>query len=272
VGNGFPGLAVVSLIALLGALALAILLVLQPWAPTSIAPELGLAPDTGVGLGAAKPVAAERAFAVAPAQRAQDGGAELVAAGASAPGSGSKLVSGLAPARAVARSAEPTEAVPEAPQPPEPQPVPEPEQPLPPPSPEPPPAPVPVVAPAPAPAESSPQAVAAVPSGPAVLGGGPQTAGTGKLGAVEGETPGGEEAEESEEAEEGEGEEEREDECTPPFSLAFEGTRHEVAVCFEAFDGEAGLYLLIDGELIDIDTWGNQPPSTEPEGAEPALP
>jgi len=97
-----------------------------------------------------------------------------------------------------------------------------------------------------------------------VLGGGPRAAGTGELGGVEGETPKGEE--------EGEGEDEREDECTPPFSLVFEGARHEVALCFEAVGGEGGLYLLLDGELIEIDTWGGRPPLEGTEGAGPALP
>jgi hypothetical protein len=246
------------LVALLGVLALAILIALQPWAPASVAPQLGLAPGIGVGLGDAIPVASEPALAVAPAQRARDGGSELVAASASAAGSGSQLASGLAPAQAVAHSAPaaPTEAAPEAPQPPEPQPVAEPEQSSPPPES----TPVPVSAPA----EPSPQPVAAAPTGLVALGSAPQTAGAGELGGVEGETPEGEEVAE----EEGEGE----DECTPPFSLVLEGIRHEVAICFEASEGEVGLYLLLDGELIDIDTWGNQPAPGEAEGAEPALP
>ncbi len=46
---------------------------------------------------------------------------------------------------------------------------------------------------------------------------------------------------------------EEEGECTPPFSLSYEGAEHEVAVCFEAAGGETRLYLLLDGALIDVD-------------------
>jgi len=51
VGNGFPGLAIVSLIALLVALGIAALIALQPWAANSTAPQLSVAPGLGIGLG-----------------------------------------------------------------------------------------------------------------------------------------------------------------------------------------------------------------------------
>ncbi|HET9162933.1 MAG TPA: hypothetical protein VFN89_05735 [Solirubrobacterales bacterium] len=67
-------------------------------------------------------------------------------------------------------------------------------------------------------------------------------------------------------------EETRGDECTPPFTLFYAGARHEVAVCFEVVGDEAGLCLLLDGEVIDIGSEGGQSPPLETQGEEPALP
>ena len=202
-------------------------------------------------MGDAAPVASGRALAVSPAQPAAGGGTGAFVSTAATVGGGPQLVAGLGPARAVGRAtpATPIDATPAAPQP-----VAEPE----PPAPAPEPVATPIAAPAP---EAAPQPVAALPKSPAGLGGapsGPSAAGAGEFGEVEGEATELEEEEPvEEEAEEETTEEEttseEEGECTPPFSLSYEGAEHEVALCFEAAGGETRLYLLLDGALIDVD-------------------
>lgn len=95
------------MIALLVALACGLLVALQPWAPTSVAPQLGLAPGIGVALGEATPVEAGSALAVAEARPVPyDSGTRLEAEPATVAASGADLEAGIAPARALSRSGE----------------------------------------------------------------------------------------------------------------------------------------------------------------------
>ncbi len=158
------------MIALLAALAVGLLIALQPWAATSVAPQLGLAPGLGVGLADSVPAAPARPPAVAAARPAVGGGARLVADEGAATEGDSRLEVGLASARAVAHGdgALTTESPPEAPAPgPSPNAVPEQ---APASSPEP------VAAPAPQPVAAVP---VRVPYAPGAFPSGPTTAGPG---------------------------------------------------------------------------------------------
>ncbi|HET8862372.1 MAG TPA: hypothetical protein VFM94_03880 [Solirubrobacterales bacterium] len=98
-------MAVVSLIALLVALAVAVLVSGRPWGASTIAPRLSLAPGIGVALGDSVEAAPGRRLAVAPAQPAGGGAArpatdELAVTSGGAPRS---RVS-IAPAQAIAGS------------------------------------------------------------------------------------------------------------------------------------------------------------------------
>jgi hypothetical protein len=159
VGNGFPGLAIVSLIALLGALGLATLLSLQPWAANAVAPQLSVAPGLGIGLGDAVAVAVApgRQLAVAPARLAIDGVPKLATDEVAAGEGESGLQLGIDPARAVA-APQPVRPPAGSPEPTAPEPLPAPQSP-------PAPVAVPVAAPAPAPAPSpSPEPVVSAPA------------------------------------------------------------------------------------------------------------
>lgn len=166
-------MAIVSLIALLAALAVVVLLSLQPWAATEIAPRVRLAPGLGVALDDAVPVAGGRQLAVAPAQPLLGGGGRLVASAAVVAEDRGGHQFGLAPSRALVAGqrvsgspADPDESPPSSPPAPvAPEPVVEP-----------------VTASVPAPPPAAPAAPAHVPT---VLGGrpgGPSTAGTGEIG------------------------------------------------------------------------------------------
>jgi hypothetical protein len=167
-------LAIVSVIALLGALGLAALIALQPWAANSVAPQLRVAPGLGVALGDSVAVSRSRQLAVASA-RAATGGKPRFAAGKAVGDDGaSKPELAIAGARVV-RSAQPVDRPESSPgtSPSEPPPVAQP-------APAPAPVAVPIAAPAPSPA---PEPAATSPA-PVVTEGhspGPIGAGTGPL-------------------------------------------------------------------------------------------
>jgi hypothetical protein len=176
-------LAIVSLIALLVALAFVALLSLQPWAVSVVAPQLSVAPGLGAALDDAVALPPGNRLAVAPARPAAvaaAGGRRLAANVATAGAEGSRPRLGVAAARAVARPPgdDGAESRPEQPPAPE----------SPPASPSPPspaPAAVPVATPAPSPA---PEVATAPPTRVASSHGkppaGPTTAG---MGPVDGE-------------------------------------------------------------------------------------
>jgi hypothetical protein len=128
VGNGFPGLAIVSAIALFVALGLAALLSLQPWAASSVAPQLSVAPGLGIGLGDSVVVSRDRQLAVEPAQPAAGGAPRFAAADVSVDKGEPQPRLGLAAARVVVASRQPGAPSQGSPQPsqPEPTPVPQP--------------------------------------------------------------------------------------------------------------------------------------------------
>lgn len=131
-GNGFPGLAIVSVIALFVALAgTVLLLVLQLWATGSVTPTLSVAPGLGAAIGDSVAIASAPPAEVADAHVARGGHPALVAAPVVADegGSAGRTVPTIAPAQAVARQepAAPPAAVPK----PSPQPQPQPQAPPP---------------------------------------------------------------------------------------------------------------------------------------------
>jgi hypothetical protein len=161
-------LAIVSLIALLAALALTALATLHPWSsPTSVAPQLSLGQGLGVGLGDAVALPPARSLAVAPARPVAPGAQRLVASEARDAPSAATAVAGVAPARVVSAPTAPS-AAPPTPSAPEPESAPPPQAS--------PPAPVPVAAPAP-----QPEPIATSPARPTLGGGthpdGPAAAG-----------------------------------------------------------------------------------------------
>jgi hypothetical protein len=121
-------LAIVSLIALLVALAVAVLISVQPWGASTLAPQLNLAPGIGVALGDSVEAAPGRQLAVAPAQPAGGGATGLAAGEFAATSSAPQARADIAPARLVAsvgRSDVPGgSSKPPAQQPPAPQPTP----------------------------------------------------------------------------------------------------------------------------------------------------
>ncbi len=128
-GNGFPGLAVVSAIALLVALGVGALAILQPWATDTVAPQLSVAPGLGVGLGDSVVVSRDRQLAVAPAQPATGATPRFIAAGVAVDKGEPRPRLGVAAARVVAspRPGGPSRGSPSPSQPepvPTPQPVP----------------------------------------------------------------------------------------------------------------------------------------------------
>lgn len=172
-GKGFPGLAIVSLIALLAALGVA-LLIAQPWAATTVAPQLSVAPDLGVALGGSVKVASAGEPALAPARQAV-GGREPTSAAGGARAEEREGGSGSQPHVAVARVVATPAPVPQGTPP-----TPPPSEPLPVPQPSPEPVAVPVAAPAPSPASVA--APTRDPSGPGGSPSGPSTAGGGSVG------------------------------------------------------------------------------------------
>jgi len=110
----------------------ALLLALNPLPPTSLGPQVGLAPGIGVGLGDSSPAAPGRTFAVAPAQATGGAAGPAPAVAATVAAGGPRMVASLASARAVTGvvASPPAQAAPEEPAPvaaPEPPSVPAPE-------------------------------------------------------------------------------------------------------------------------------------------------
>jgi hypothetical protein len=241
VGNGFPGLAIVSVIALLVALGLAALLVSQPWKADLVTPHLSVAPRLGIGLGDAAVVSPGRRLAVAPAQPAA-AAPRFVAAAATAEGDSQPRV-GLAAARVVtapdsvrAPAGPPGQPAPEAPAPAPPMPVTAP----PPAS-----ASVPVSLPPPTPVLAGSGGEA---PGPVAAGGGTVEGGAaGVIEVCEGDDytlaiPPSEETEGIE---------------APPVDLA----RHDLTVYFANADEGEGFYLVfLDGLPVEI---GDEPVAAE---------
>ncbi len=243
-GNGFPGLAVVSTVALLVALGVGALAILQPWGTDTVAPRLSVAPGLGVGLGDSVVVSRARGLAVAPARPTVAATPRLVAAGVAVEEGEPQPRLGIAAARVVVASPRPGDPSQGSPPPSQPEPTPAPQ-----------PAPVPVAAP---PATSPPpvEPIAAPPTrgadggtpGPVVSGGGAEGGGTGEILLVcEG------------------------DSYTLPLSPV-EGTErsevsspvltHDLTVYFGRSSEGAGLYLvLFDGLPVEI---GDGPLLVEP--------
>lgn len=101
-GNGFPGLAIVSVVALLVVLGVGAL-VLQPWRADTVAPRLSFTPAPDVGLGDSVAVSPAPKLAVAPAssvsvQQPKPAAGGLVAGEA---GAGARRLASVGPARAV---------------------------------------------------------------------------------------------------------------------------------------------------------------------------
>lgn len=236
-GNGFPGLAVASVIALLVALGVGALAILQPWETDTVAPQLSVAPGLGVGLGDAAVVAQDRQLAVEPAQPAVGAAPKVVASDVAVDRDESQSRSGIAPARVVVASSQPDAPSQGSPQPSQPEPTPAPQ-----------PAPVPVAVPV----ATSPPPVEPV-AAPPTRGAGGGTSGPIGAGA------GGEEEEEG--GTEGilqvcEG-----DNYTlslPPLKAA-EGSEaspvvtHDLAVYFGSSGDGVGFHLvLFDGQPVEI--------------------
>lgn len=242
-GNGFPGLAIVSAIALLVALGLAALLILQPWSPNSVPPHLSVAPGLEIGLGDSVVVSRSPQLAVAPAQPAAGSAPKFVVAGAVADEGESPSRVGVSVARVVV-SSQPGGPSQESPQPSQPESIPTPQ-------PSPAPAVVPVVAP--------PPSVEPVPAPPTRAGGempGPISAGGGVVGG--GTTANVVQVCEGDEytlplapVEGAEG-----GEVPPPV------TPHDLTVYFGELSEGAGFYIvLFDGQAVEI---GDDPVLVEP--------
>jgi len=166
-------LAVVSVIALLVALGVGALAILQPWETDAVAPQMSVAPGLGVGVGDAAVVARDRQLAVEPAQPAVGAAPKVVAGDVAVDRGEPQPRSGIAPARVVVASSRPDAPSQGSPQPSQPEHTPAPQ-----------PAPVPVAVPV----TTSPPPVepVAVPptrgagggtSGPIFSGGGPEGGG-----------------------------------------------------------------------------------------------
>jgi hypothetical protein len=106
VGNGFPGLAIVSVIALLVALGVGTLAIIQPWTTSSVAPQLDVASGLGIGLGDSTAVSTSGGLALAPARPVAGNASEFIAGGLAAGKAEEKgearLQVGIAPAHVVA--------------------------------------------------------------------------------------------------------------------------------------------------------------------------
>lgn len=236
-GNGFPGLAVVSVIALLVALGVGALAILQPWGTDTVAPQLSVAPGLGVGLGDSVVVARDRQLAVEPAQPAAGTAPRFIAGDIAVDKGEPQPRLGIAAARVVVASPRPGAPSQGSPQPSQPEPVPAPQ-----------PAPVPVAVPVAAPPPPA-ESVAAPPT---------RGAGGGTSGPI-GAGGGGEEEEggAGEVLQVCEG-----DDYTLPLSPveAAEGSEvpppvvtHDLTVYFGSFSEGVGFHLvLFDGQVVEI--------------------
>jgi Polysaccharide lyase len=93
------------LIALLVALGIAVLIGSQPWAPTTLAPQLSVAPDIDVAVGDAVELPPAQQLALAPAQQAATGGTRFVSGEATADEGDGRPQLSIAAARVVVRPA-----------------------------------------------------------------------------------------------------------------------------------------------------------------------
>jgi hypothetical protein len=244
VGNGFPGLAVVSVIALLVALGVGALAILQPWETDSVAPQLSVAPGLGVGVGDSVVVSRDRGLAVAPAQPAAGTAPRFVAADVSVDKGEPQPRLGIAPAHIVVASPRPGAPAQGSPQPSQPEPTPAPQ-----------PAPVPAAIPVATPPPVEPVVA------PPTRGAGGGSSGPIGAGGGSGEEGGTEEALEVCEG----------DDYTLPLSPleATEGSEvpspvltHDLTVYFGSSSEGAGFYLvLFDGLPVEI---GDDPVLVEP--------
>lgn len=147
-------MAIVSLIALLVALAVVVLVSVQPWGKSTLAPNVSLAPPGLEGaVGDAVAVAPGQSFAVAPAQPAGSGAASLAGGELAAASDPARIRTGIAAAKVVASGSQ--GGVPSSPSKPAPEPTPS--------QPAPAPAAVPVAAPVSAPAAAPPGRVPPAP-------------------------------------------------------------------------------------------------------------
>lgn len=121
-------MAIVSLIALLVALAIAALASLNPGEEDSTIPQMSVAPRLGIGLGDAVAVTQGRQLAVSPARPASNGETRLIAGGIAVGEAGPRAQAGIAPAHPVASPGmgHPAESSPPEPAPPAPAATPQP--------------------------------------------------------------------------------------------------------------------------------------------------
>jgi hypothetical protein len=230
-------LAVVSVIALLVALGVGALAILQPWGADSVAPQLSVAPGLGVGVGDSVVVARERQLAVEPAQPAAGAAPRFAAADVAVAKGEAQPQLGVAPARVVVASPRPGVPSQGSPQPSQPEPAPAPQ-----------PAPVPQAIPVAAPTPPVEPAVA-----PPTRGTGGGTSGPIGAGGGSGEEEGG--TEEALEVCEG-------DDYTLPLPPpeAAEGSEdpppvvtHELTVYFGSSGEGTGFHLvLFDGQPVEF--------------------
>lgn len=283
-------MAIVSLIALLIALAVAALLSLSPGDDDSTIPQVSVAPQLRIGLGEAVAVAPGRQLAIAPAHLAGVEGPRLAASVATGAADGSEMQAGVASAQVVAVSV--------ATRPPNESPQPPPAEVSPPPQAGTTPVAAPVSSPSPSPVPAAPPAPTRPPSGGQPPGpspaGGPEPSGEVVWGPVqiyEGDeyaysfsfysqpeayrAPGednmilrvGDEMDQSHTFglqlwDDGSGtqrglwasgEAMDGERFLAPLT---EGAWHEVILCFQAASEDDGLYLLLlDGEPIDTRAW-----------------
>ncbi len=177
------------MVALLAALALTLLLILQPWEPTSVTPHsLGLVPGPSGGIEPAAPVAPGPALAVASALPAAGGRTTIASVPRGRGEGGAEDKAAIAPARALTSPEVPVAEVPPAAQAPAAIPV---ASPAPTPTTPPEAAPTPVATTTPAPASAPPSSVSGrvpsnPPSGPIASGPGPGEIGGASLEVEEG--------------------------------------------------------------------------------------
>lgn len=232
------------MIALLVALGVGALAILQPWETDTVAPQLSVAPGLGVGLGDSVVVARDRGLAVAPARPATGATPRFVAAGVAVDEGEQQPRLGIAPAHIVVASSRPNAPSQGPPQPPQPEPAPAPQ-----------PAPVPVATPV----AASPSPVEPVAPPPPTRGAGGGTSGPVGAGGGEGGGTG-------EILEVCEGDDYT---LSLPLVEAVEGgevpspvVSHELTVYFGSSSEGTGFYLvLFDGLPVEV---GDDPALVEP--------